>query len=313
MSTLHVTQQQPVDLADIYCFIAILIYMGIVHLPAITDYWRKSQLYSLPYPSVYMSCRRFQMISTAIHMSDPADDAVNDSRKGTPGYDRLQKIKPMYHHLRENCKTYFHPDQHIAIDERMVASRARIGIRQYMKDKPTKWGYKLFVLADSVTGYTWDFFVYQGKGQIGSGKGLSYDSVMELVSAHLLGAGYKLYVDHFYTSTTLFKDLLEKKVWACGTIRENRIGYPKGRSGGVANKDPRGTLRWIREGSALFVQWKDTRTVNMCSTMHCAHSGATVQRRVKDANGQWSVKTLPIPPAVQDNNRYNLVIEGYIF
>lgn len=33
--------------------------------------------------------RRFQMISTAIHMSDPADDAINDSRKGTPGYDRL--------------------------------------------------------------------------------------------------------------------------------------------------------------------------------------------------------------------------------
>ena len=69
MSTLHVTQQQPVDLADMYCFIAILIYMGIVHLPAITDYWRKSQLYSLPYPSVYMSCRRFQMISTAIHIA----------------------------------------------------------------------------------------------------------------------------------------------------------------------------------------------------------------------------------------------------
>lgn len=50
-----------------------------------------------------------------------------------------------------------------------------------------KWGYKLFVLAVSYSGYTWDFFMYEGKMQGGSGKGLRHDAVMELVSISYLG------------------------------------------------------------------------------------------------------------------------------
>ena len=33
---------------------------------------------------------------------------------------------------------------------------------EYMKNKPTKWGFKLWVLAD-ITGHTSDFSIYTGK------------------------------------------------------------------------------------------------------------------------------------------------------
>ena len=49
------------------------------------------------------------------------------------------------------------------MDEHLVKSRHRSSIRQYIKDKPTTWGIKLWVLADSSNVYTVDFNVYIGK------------------------------------------------------------------------------------------------------------------------------------------------------
>ena len=53
---------------------------------------------------------------------------------------------------------------------------------QYVRMKPTKWGFKLWVLCDSCNGYTWNFSVYRGKeGEAVSSKGLSYDVVMKIL------------------------------------------------------------------------------------------------------------------------------------
>ena len=40
------------------------------------------------------------------------------------------------------------------------------------------------------------------------------------------GLGHHLYVDNFYTSPKLFKDLLETGTLACGTVQSNRRGFP---------------------------------------------------------------------------------------
>lgn len=55
----------------------------------------------------------------------------------------LRKVLPLYNHIRK-CLELYQPLPELSIDERMV---------EYMPNKPTKWGFKFWVIADP-TGYT---------------------------------------------------------------------------------------------------------------------------------------------------------------
>ncbi|KAF3837717.1 hypothetical protein F7725_009485 [Dissostichus mawsoni] len=95
-----------------------------------------------------MSRDRHRTISWNLHLSDPDEDVQNDSKKGTPDHDRLFRLRPLIDTIKAACKAFYHPHKYLFVDERMVASKAKTGMTQYMKAKPNKWGFKLFVIAD---------------------------------------------------------------------------------------------------------------------------------------------------------------------
>ena len=241
---------------------------------------------------------RFFSIWAFLHVSDPdLEDPL----------DRLAKVRPLLDHLNECCQLYFQPSRQIAINERMVKSKGRFPMRQYIKTKPVKWGFKLWCLCDSATGYTWCFSVYRGKqGETRSENGLAYDVVISLVEG-LMKLGYRVYVDNFYSSPVLFKYLKENGFEACGTCDINRRGCPdelKQLKAALSKaRVERGEGYWVRDGNLVFVLWKDTKVVSVMSTMHQATGTATVERKFKDKDGHLVRKQVPIPPPIEVYNK----------
>lgn len=284
-------------------YLGLLLYMSVCNFPKMSDLWRRNTIFHLAFPGTVMPRNRFTAITWNLHISDPEEDEANQEKVGSEEFDPLQKVKCLLELMRTRCKSVYHPRQHISVDERMVATKARIKLKQYMRDKPTKWGLKFFVLAD-VNGYTVDYKLYSGKGSSVSGKGLSFDVVAELVNKDYLGSGYIVYCDNYYTSPLLFRHLTQQGFGACGTYRQGRVGVPKTMVNALNTKSKRGSIRWIREGELLFVKWMDTREVSMCTTVHPVYTGESVLRWQKNCNGKNERIPVPRPTAVGEYNKY---------
>lgn len=99
-------------------------------------------------------------------------------------------------------KSYY-PDQNTTEDENVRPFRGRFHFRVYMKNNPEKYGMKLYVASDRLTGYTMKFEIYPGKGQLDN----SITSLYERLLCEYFEKGHTIYMDRFYTSPLVFKFL----------------------------------------------------------------------------------------------------------
>ena len=83
-----------------------------------------------------------------------------------PEYDRLSEVRPAIKYLQQSFPERYKSHRENAIDEDMIKFKGRSSIKQYMLMKPVKCGFKVWVRADSNSGYTCNFAVYTGKGTL---------------------------------------------------------------------------------------------------------------------------------------------------
>ena len=146
------------DINELKKFISIVIIMGIVHYPSIEDYWATTWPFGTDAYSSIMKRDRFCLLLRFLHLNDNR----NYIRKGLEGHDPQYKVRPFMDALIGNFKSSCIPGREISIDESMIGFKGRIGFLQYAPKKPTKWGMKAFLLADSITGYTCNWKLYTG-------------------------------------------------------------------------------------------------------------------------------------------------------
>ena len=283
-----------VTVVELYKYIALLFYMAIVELPNQELYWSTKPLFHGIWARAFMSKNRFKQIGCFLKISNFETEDKDD---------KLTKVRFLHDYVRRKSMKLYQPKQNISIDERMVRNKGRYSFRQYIKDKPTKWGMKIWVLAESATGYTYDYEVYTGKSSLKSVNGLGYDVVMKLCKS-FYEQGYRLFIDNFYTSGFLLSSLLSRKVLSCGTIKPNRRGFPTCLKNVKKFKGQRGEIKWVREGNVGYLQWVDNKLVSFASTMHTdlpRKSSTQCKRRTK-VNGIFRHIIVRQPQLVHDYN-----------
>ena len=101
---------------------------------------------------------RFSLILRFLHLNDNR----HYKKKGEDGHDPLFKLRPFLEPLIVQFQKSYTLSKEVCVDETMIGFKGRLSFIQYMPKKPTKWGMKAFVLADSCTGYMYNWHLYTG-------------------------------------------------------------------------------------------------------------------------------------------------------
>ena len=261
----------PVEPNEMKAFLALCFGMGILRLPEKTDYWRQNKwMFCTSYNRV-MSRDRFHQIWRYLHIQN------NEELPDTP--DKLWKVRWFLEYLNGKFGEIYVPYENFTVDESMIKFKGRLSFRQYLPAKPVKWGVKVWVLAESDTGYLSKFQVYTGK-EGNQEKGLSHRVVMDLCRNYF-GSNIRVYMDNFYTSPDLLMDLHVRGVMACGTVRANRRGLPKDLLPNKINLNKH-EFNIAQKDNLTLTVWKDTKPVCVLSNFHDPNHQGQVTRRAAE-------------------------------
>ena len=285
---------EDVDRNEIKGWLGICILMGCKRLPSIRQYWMRSQpfLYCDLISSV-MTLERWQRILRCLHLvhnSTLIRDVANVN------FDRIAKTRWLVEMFVQVSKDIYNLEREITVDECVIPYKGKYCyIRQFMPDKPVRFGIKVWLLASSKSRFVTGMEVYFGEGTGAGPHGLGYH-VVERMMKGLEHRGHCLVIDNFFGSVNLFHELMCQGIWATGTVRKTSKNLPGGL---YRDTDP--TVR----GSMLIrnhvhrqmgvVSWQDKKMVTLLSTAAAPWEPNTqVLRRIPGMRGQLIVPSSPM-------------------
>ncbi|XP_049954903.1 piggyBac transposable element-derived protein 4-like [Schistocerca serialis cubense] len=197
--------------------IGMLVLQGILHKPDHKMYFSKRESVDTPFFGKVMSEKRFHLLLKFLHFADNTsyDPLGTISRK-------LFKIHPIMEHLRRKFRSVYMPERNITIEKSLLLWKGRLGWKQYIPSKHSRFGIKLYELCESSFRYVWDFIVYTGKdtnyGSHYPDEKITSRIVLELAHS-LLGKGHYIYLDNCYS----FFNAASTDPWKVRQIRQHDV------------------------------------------------------------------------------------------
>ena len=176
------------------------------------------------------------------------------------------------------------PEAHQSIDEHMCKFKGKSIIRQYMKNKPIKWGFKFWFRCGAKSGYLYEFDMYLGKKgntKFGLGESVVLSLCQKLKDTHC----FVFFDNFFYKSSTVRQAV--KNGDLCDRYCE---GQPKNMPVLKHDKEiKRGKHDWFSSNHLSAIKWMDNKSVILLSNYFNPKETQQIERRVNGSKDKVKV------------------------
>jgi hypothetical protein len=238
-------------------------------------YWSTKQMLETPYIRQIMTEQRFSQLLKCLHFND------NDNLPPTTSASEksFMKIKSFYDALIGKFSTVYIPTENIAIDESLLLWKGRLSMKQYIPLKRARFGIKSYALCESESGYIWNAMIHIGTAMQldGDFDDLKSSRIVMTLARELLGKGYCLFLDNWYSSPALYRQLKLNLTDAVGTVRLHRKGMPAD----LKQKIKRGETMARFTEDLMAMKWMDKKDVTILSTYHTSTMETVTKRDVE--------------------------------
>jgi hypothetical protein len=279
------------------------------HKAGINQHWTRTSNGAIPAGtwSNFMPRQRFRDIMRFLHFSDNNDPRAQ--------HDRAWKIRPVVETLQTTFAKGLQFGRWVAFDEMVIPSRSsRNAIRIYLKNKPHKYGTKLFAVCCGETKYCARVDVYCGSRQDTRHVDTFAGPAAVIRNIQALwpdppDSEYKRVVvtDREYTSISLSTRLLKMGFYNVGTVTPSRLGFPKDlkysfKKVPKSMMDKRGLCRLKRCVSfpdVFSCSWLDNKPVYFLAS-GVSTTRTSIRRKMKNGSSM----DVPCPEFIEAYNNY---------
>ena len=255
---------------DFWNFLGLLLLSGYNIRTSERDYWSKSKTLNSEAFIETMSRNKFLLIKRYLHAADNLN----------LGQSKMAKVKPLYDLLNKKLQMFGILHHKLSIDESMVPYYGRHSCKQFIKSKPIRFGYKLWMLCSS-DGVPYHADIYEGRTDQNEVGPLGSRVVLKLLQVCKNPENHHIFMDNFFTSYDLLVQLKAKNFKATGTVRENRLKHCPLIETKMMKKKERGSYDYRSDGKIEVVKWNDNSVVTLCSNITGVQPINKVKRRVK--------------------------------
>ena len=204
-----------------------------------------------------MTRNRFDQILRSLHFR-------NNNAMADPEPDKFYKVRPLFDNLNTKLRI-FSNGPNISIDESIVVYFGFHEAKQYIENKPHKYGFKMYV-ACKPDGTVLYVEPYSGKSTLipEYGLGKSSDIVYHMHVKRNFSPGCNIFVDNYFMSPQLLHTFSQNKLGLTGTMRMNRCREVPLDKSKIKEKGEFYSLV-DKEKNIIYTQWLDRAMVTMGS------------------------------------------------